>query len=249
MLLRQALLIVLCVFKTAIVSAQTKEYVFINIWDEYQQPTALPIPLAPRTILQPDLNIDTASLQQFKASFPDYANLNIDSHNQLMRTFGVRQTPYRVIVEDGTVVKREALTPVLASSNHVDEKIPLQTLSGKSFAINHVETKYRVLFLSDSLCPFHHLPNCEARVKQNNELASASIYPVITIIKPFYVDIQNARDYQQRFQVQQEIVFDHHNEVFRQFDVHELPYWLVQNQQGQVIYRGNKMPTLPALFH
>ncbi|WMN58626.1 hypothetical protein NI389_10185 [Pseudoalteromonas xiamenensis] len=249
MLLRHALLIiVLCVFKSAIVNAQTKEYVFINIWDEYEQPTTLPAPLAPRIFLQPDLNIDAASLQQFKVTYPDYATLNIDNHNQLMRTFGVRQTPYRVIVEDGKVVKREALISPLASP-HLEEKKPLQTLSGKSFAINHIDTKYRVLFLSDSLCPFHHLPNCEMRVKQNNELAFASIYPVITIIKPFYVDIQNAFDYQQRFQVQQEIVFDHHNEVFRQFDVHELPYWLVQNQQGQVIYRGNKMPTLPALFH
>lgn len=225
-------------------NAKTVEYVFIDIWGEYNQPTALPPPIATRIFLQPDINIDEVSLLQFKKAHPEYATLEIDRHNQRMIALGVRQTPMRVVVEENTVIKRDYLGTEQPELSREEVQYPLQTLDGKAFMIDNMTSNFRVLFFSDSLCPFQHLPNCENKIKQNNQLAATVPYPVVTVIKPFYVDIQSAYDYQERFEVKQDIVFDHHNAVFSRFGIHELPYWLVQNQQGQVIYRGNQAPDL-----
>ncbi|PHI37332.1 hypothetical protein CBQ28_10010 [Pseudoalteromonas sp. GCY] len=240
----KALLMFAAVCFSVFAHANTQEYVFINIWDEYVQPTTLPTPLAPRRLLQPDINIDEASLAQFKTAYPSYAELAIDKQNQLMQRFAVRQTPARVVVKDDKVIKRELLTTNSAPSTEKETRIPLQTLTGTPFSIATINSQYRVLFFSDSLCPFQHIPACEMRIKQNNQLADSSAYPVVTVIKPFYVEEQSARDYQQRFEVKHDIVFDHHNEVFSQFEIRELPYWVVQDKHGEVVYRGNQPPNI-----
>ncbi|MEJ6473617.1 hypothetical protein [Pseudoalteromonas piscicida] len=244
MSLIKLILLHIAVFLSLSTHANTQEYVFINIWDEYVQPTTLPTPLAPRRLLQPDINIDETSLAQFKTAYPSYTELTIDKHNQLMQRFVVRQTPVRVIVKDGKVIQRELLTTTSTPSQEKAIRIPLQTLTGTPFSIVPIDSEYRVLFFSDSLCPFQHIPACETRIKQNNQLVDSSRYPVVTLIKPFYVDEQSARDYQRRFQIKHDIVFDHHNEVFSHFDIRELPYWVVQDKQGDVIYRGNQPPNL-----
>ncbi|MEI5640073.1 MULTISPECIES: TlpA family protein disulfide reductase [unclassified Pseudoalteromonas] len=244
MSLIKLILLHIAVFLSLIAHANTQEYVFINIWDEYVQPTALPLPLAPRRLLQPDINIDEASLAQFKMAYPSYAELAIDKHNQFMQRFAVRQTPVRIIVKGGKVIKREVLTTTSIPKQEKQTRSPLQTLTGRAFSIANIDSEYRVLFFSDSLCPFQHIPDCEIRIKQNNQLVDSSRYPVVTLIKPFYVEEQNARDYQRRFKIEHDIVFDHHNEVFSQFEIRELPYWVVQDKHGDVIYRGNQPPSI-----
>ncbi|RXE99688.1 hypothetical protein [Pseudoalteromonas sp. PS5] len=244
MSLIKLLLVPITIYLSMSAQASTQEYIFINIWDEYVQPTSLPAPSAPRVMLQPDINIDDASLEQFKAAYPSYGNIKIDKQNQLMLQFSVRQTPMRVLVENGKVIQREQLSTATVASKEEKTNTPLKTLAGTPFSIETVNSQYRVLFFSDSLCPFQHIPACEMKIEMNNHLAAVSDYPVLTIIKPFYVDEQSAYAYQKRFNIKHDIVFDHHNEVFSTFDVRELPYWLVQDKQGKVVYRGNQPPSL-----
>ncbi|ALU43635.1 TlpA family protein disulfide reductase [Pseudoalteromonas rubra] len=225
------------------------EYIFITIWDEYVQQTALP-PQQPdieRRFIHPDINIDQASVEQFTTQFPTYAKLQIDTHNQLAIRYGVRQTPYRLVVEQDQVQQREALgtLPATALIDTSPQQGPLHTLSGQHFDPTKPGAGFRVLFFSDSLCPFQHIPDCERRIAQNNHLSEQINYPVVSVIKPFYVDQAQVSAYQQRFKVNHEILFDSHNQLFRYFAVTELPYWVVQNKQGKVIYRANRVPSFP----
>ncbi|WP_125718631.1 TlpA family protein disulfide reductase [Pseudoalteromonas rubra] len=225
------------------------EYIFINLWDEYVQQTPLPDPHPDieRRFLHPDINIDKPSVDQFTALFPVYDGLQIDIHNQLAIRYGVRQTPYRLVVEGNQVHQREALSkaPTMAQADLPAQDKTLQTLSGRPFDPTRPGTGFRVLFFSDSLCPFQHIPNCEHRIAQNNHLSANIDYPVVTVIKPFYVDQTQVSAYQQRFNVNHEIVFDSHNQLFRHFEVTDLPYWVVQNRQGKVVYRANQVPPFP----
>ncbi|MCG7536167.1 hypothetical protein [Pseudoalteromonas sp. OOF1S-7] len=230
-------------------TAAPTEYIFINIWDEYAQLTALPKPhpKIERQFIHPDINIDKPSVDQFIAQFPAYNGLKIDKLNQLAIRYGVRQTPYRLVVEDGKVQQREVLGTMPADA-HVatsTEGKALHTLSGQQFDPARPETGLRVLFFSDSLCPFQHIPDCTQRITQNNRLAATIDHPVVTVIKPFYVDQAQAKAYQERFKVNHEVVFDSHNQLFSRFEVTELPYWLVQDSQGKVIYRANQVPPFP----
>ncbi|KZN54856.1 TlpA family protein disulfide reductase [Pseudoalteromonas luteoviolacea] len=221
--------------------ATATEYVFINIWDEYYQSTKLPQPLGKRIFIQPDINIDKPSLTQFVTANPTFKGIRIDHNNQLMFKFQVRKTPTRVVVSEGRVVLKEALISSEPSEATSNTKVPLQTLSGKSLSKTLIHQQYQVLFFSDSLCPFQHIPDCEKRIEQNNQLAQHN-KNVITVIKPFYVDKQSALNYQQRFGVKHDIVFDTHNQLFEQYQITELPYWVLLDNKGEVLYRGTNVP-------
>ncbi|KZN60426.1 TlpA family protein disulfide reductase [Pseudoalteromonas luteoviolacea] len=239
-LLKHVLLCLLIVSYST--KSKVQEYVFINIWDEYNQTTILPVKQGERIFLQPDINIDQASLKQFADSYPKFKNITIDTHNQLMFKYQVRQTPTRVIVQEGSV---KSIEPLLQKPKTITNTViskPLSTLSGKRLDLNNIRQDYAVLFFSDSLCPFQHIPHCQQRIAQNNQLAEQIPDKILTIIKPFYADETSARNYQQRFQVNHQMTFDHQNQLFRYFEVSELPYWIVQNSQGAVIYRGNTPP-------
>ncbi|KZN60761.1 hypothetical protein N473_23830 [Pseudoalteromonas luteoviolacea CPMOR-1] len=221
--------------------AAATEYVFINIWDEYYQSTQLPQPLGKRIFIQPDMNIDEPSLTQFVIANPTFQGIRIDHNNQLMFKFQVRKTPTRVVVNEGRVILQEALISSEPSEVTSNTKVPLQTLSGKSLSKALIHQQYQVLFFSDSLCPFQHIPDCEKRIEQNNQLAQHN-KNVLTVIKPFYVDKQSARHYQQRFRVKHDIVFDTHNQLFEQYQINELPYWILLDNKGKILYRGINVP-------
>ena len=224
------------------IHAQVQEYVFINIWDEYSQTTHLPKAQGERIYVQPDINIDQASLAQFKRAYPAFENLLIDIDNQLMFQYQIRQTPSRVIVKDGHVLLKETLlsTPHVTTNAVITEK--MTTLSGKPLSQGQIQQDYRVLFFSDSLCPFQHIPDCQHRIRQNNELANHKPERILTIIKPFYADEQSAHNYKKRFDINHHVVFDAHNQLFTQFEITDLPYWVVQDGNGKVIYRGAQVP-------
>ncbi|MCF2860274.1 hypothetical protein L1286_22590 [Pseudoalteromonas sp. SMS1] len=224
------------------IHAQVQEYVFINIWDEYSQATSFPKAQGERTYIQPDINIDQASLAQFKSAYPAFENLIIDINNQLMFQYQIRQTPSRVIIKDGHVLLKETLlhAPHITTHTAIDKK--MTTLSGKPLSKQQIQKDYRVLFFSDSLCPFQHIPDCQHRIAQNNELARHKPESILTIIKPFYVDEQSAQDYKKRFNINHHIVFDAQNQLFTQFEITDLPYWVVQDGNGKVIYRGAQVP-------
>ncbi|AOT10101.1 TlpA family protein disulfide reductase [Pseudoalteromonas luteoviolacea] len=231
-----ALLMVTC--KT---HATATEYIFINIWDEYYQSTELPQPMGERIFVQPDINIDKPSLTQFVTANPIFKGIRIDHNNQLMYKFQVRATPTRVVVNEGRVILKEALIRSEPPEATSDTKVPLQTLSGTPLSKPLIYQQYQVLFFSDSLCPFQHIPDCEKRIEQNNQLAQHN-KNVLTVIKPFYVDKQSALNYQQRFGVKHDIVFDTHNQLFEQYQINELPYWVLLDNKGKTLYRGTNVP-------
>ncbi|MDK1290289.1 TlpA family protein disulfide reductase [Pseudoalteromonas umbrosa] len=222
-------------------NASASEYIFINIWDEYNQSTKLPQPMGERIFIQPDINIDKPSLTQFVTTNPKFNGIRIDHNNQLMFKFQVRTTPTRVVVNEGRVIFKEALIRSAPSEATSNTQVPLQTLSGTLLSDTLIHKTYKVLFFSDSLCPFQHIPNCEKRIEQNNQLAQQNDR-VLTVIKPFYVDKQNALNYQQRFEVKHDIVFDTHNQLFEQYQITELPYWVLLDNEGKTLYRGTNVP-------
>ncbi|KZN57063.1 TlpA family protein disulfide reductase [Pseudoalteromonas luteoviolacea] len=234
------LLLILATTKSA--NAKTKEYVFINIWDAYYQTTHMPKPQGKRIFLQPDINIDQASLEQFIDVHQEFANLTIDTNNQLTFKYQVRQTPTRVIVENGKVILKESLSTSPKITAYEMTNKQMATLSGKPLSISQIQHDYQVLFFSDSLCPFQHIPDCQQRIRQNNQLAINSPKNVLTIIKPFYAEQASALSYKKRFDVNHHIVFDAQNQLFSHFKIRDLPYWIVQDATGKVVYRGNQVP-------
>ncbi|MCG7551115.1 hypothetical protein [Pseudoalteromonas sp. Of7M-16] len=221
----------------------TVEYVFINIWDEYTHTTQLPNTKVKRIFIQPDINVDKASVELFIDAYPIYQGLTIDKHNHLMNRFQVRKTPTSVLVENEQVISKRPLTTTAKTTSKPKRSSPLQTLSGKPLLKTRLQQDYQVLFFSDSLCPFQHIPACEKRIAQNNQLAKKRPEKFLTVIKPFYVDEHSAYAYKKRFAVQHDMVFDTYNQLFEYYQITELPYWVVFDTQGKVIYRSAHMPT------
>lgn len=230
------------------------ELIFINLWDEYAEPIKLPQPTdnIKRVLLQPDFNVNAGAINDFVGYYPQFEGLEIDTQQTLALKYKIWQTPTRVLLNNGKV---ESITPLrtLSDANVSHENI-INNVAKKSdtFALTKpdgstasltLNGKKQVLFFSDALCPFQHLPNCEEKIKQNNGLIEQTTLPVTTIVKPFYITNHEVKSYQQRFHVNHPIFMDSTNSLFQKFEITSLPYWLVINEKGNPTYRGEKPPT------
>ncbi|MBD1581865.1 TlpA family protein disulfide reductase [Pseudoalteromonas sp. S16_S37] len=230
------------------------EVIFINLWDEYYTPTTLPPKQADvtRVFLQPDINVDNNVLNGFVEAYPQFSGLQIDKNQKLALSLGVWQTPSQVIMNDGQVQqinflgKQSSPDTVVSHDNILlddkpDTDITLKDTNGKAHHFGP-SSNSQVLFFSDALCPFQHLPKCEQKINANNQLVDLSEIPVKTIIKPFYITAQDVTSYQQRFELNHPVILDAHNQLFQKYEITSLPYWIVLNSDDKVIYRGEKPP-------
>ncbi|NOU51363.1 hypothetical protein HG263_12570 [Pseudoalteromonas sp. JBTF-M23] len=230
------------------------ELIFINLWDEYYTPTTLPPKQADvtRVFLQPDINVDNNVLNGFVETYPQFSGLQIDKNQQLALSLGVWQTPSQVILDDGKVKeinflgKQPSSDTVISHDNILlenksDTDLTLKDTNGKPHHFGH-HGNSQVLFFSDALCPFQHLPKCEQKIKANNRLVDLSEIPVKTVIKPFYITSQDVASYQQRFKLNHPVILDAHNQLFQKYEITSLPYWIVLNSDDKIIYRGEKPP-------
>ncbi|KAF7767817.1 hypothetical protein PCIT_a3918 [Pseudoalteromonas citrea] len=229
------------------------EIIFINLWDEYYTPTTIPDKEAgvTRIYLQPDINIDTQVVSQFVKSNPQFKGLKIDKNQRIALSLGVWKTPSKVFMFDGkakrisylgtdtenaTVSHDGILTPLTAN-----QSVKLTDIDGNSHVFGQKRSP-QVLFFSDALCPFQHLPLCEQKIAANNQLVNITTLPVKTIIKPFYISMDDVRAYKTRFSLKHPVILDQKNQLFQKYQITSLPYWVVLNAQNEIIFRGAKPP-------
>ena len=229
------------------------EVVFINLWDEYYAPTTLPAAKADvtRIYVQPDINIDAHVVSQFVKNNPQFKGLKIDRNQRLALSLGVWKTPSQVFIFDGKAKKISYLgtdtSDTSISHDGIINSLPVSTpvtltdSDGNSHVFGQ-NSPAQVLFFSDALCPFQHLPLCEQKVAANNQLANITTLPVTTIIKPFYISMDDVRAYKTRFSLTHPVVLDQKNQLFQKYQVTSLPYWIVLNDQDEVAFRGAKPP-------
>ncbi|MBQ4847175.1 thioredoxin family protein [Pseudoalteromonas sp. MMG005] len=244
---------ILMICNIKITEAQTamahEEVVFIDIWSEYAALSNLPKSHLPRRYFQIDMNVNTADLAHFIQAYPQFKTLKIDKNNRLAKHFSVQKTPTVISLKQGEVVNTYTPNTLVSLPNKehlviTAEQLRLTSLQNSHFDFNQSDKHpTRLLFFSDALCPKHHLPDCVEKIKAHNQLDLNSKIEKLTIIKPFYVSIADTHTYKQQFYITHPVIFDKHNVLFRQFSVSELPYWILLNNQGSVMYRGNTPPS------
>ncbi|CAM4270630.1 hypothetical protein [Pseudoalteromonas byunsanensis] len=240
-----AFLLLSCASKAT--SDDTYELVFIDIWGEYIPPSSLPKSKYPRHFMQLDMNVTQSDIEKFVNTHPQYQSLQIDKNNTLGIRYGVRSTPTIVQIKRGKMVDKAILAtpPSLPNDEHKAieaQHLLLYSLSGRQHDFKADSTKTRLILFSDALCPARHLPHCEHKAMQHNEISPPDTMEKLTVIKPFYVSLEDVQSYQKRLRVNHPVLFDQHNALFRRYGIKSLPYWLILDKDHQVIYRGAMAP-------
>ncbi|WP_105167158.1 redoxin domain-containing protein [Pseudoalteromonas sp. T1lg23B] len=225
----------------------TYELVFIDIWGEYVQPSTLAESQYPRRFIQLDMNVAQSDINKFVSTYPHYTPLEIDKNNSLSGHYGIRSTPTIVQIQHGKMVNKAVLSapPSLPNDEHqaiAAQHLQLNSLSGAQYNFKAHAAKARLILFSDALCPARHLPHCEHKAIQHNEITLPDTMEKLTVIKPFYVSLADVKSYQERLRVNHPVLFDQHNALFRRYGVTSLPYWLILDKHQQVIYRGATAP-------
>ncbi|OHU84746.1 MULTISPECIES: hypothetical protein [Pseudoalteromonas] len=223
------------------------ELVFIDMWGEYIPPSTLPTSEFPRRFIQLDMNVSQADIDRYVNTYPLYSSLEIDKDNKLAFQYGVRRTPTIVQIKQGKMVNKIELgeLPSLPSSEHqpiAAHHLIVNALSGAQYSFKVHSKNIRLILFSDALCPARHLPHCEHKAMQHNEIRIPDNMEKLTVIKPFYVSLQDVKNYQKRLRVNHPVLFDKHNALFRRYGITSLPYWVILDNNNQVVYRSTTAP-------
>lgn len=122
--------------------------------------------------------------------------------------------------------------PAMRIEGETIDLVKLQYIPGES-------GKPMVLLFSDSLCPFHHLPNCEAELAAFNRMVETFGNQVqwLQVVKGYYTDIDSVKSYNRKFGLNIDTLWDQSNQVFKDYGVHANPYVVVIDNQGDIVYR------------
>ncbi|GLX79924.1 hypothetical protein tinsulaeT_32640 [Thalassotalea insulae] len=122
----------------------------------------------------------------------------------------------------------------------ITSDISAETLSGApiSYKMNALDKPLLILF-SDSLCPFHHLPNCEAKIEKFKQVAQLFDTKVnfLQVVKGYYVTQNDVINYNKKFNIKVSTIWDTENKLFKLYNVFSNPYAILINKSGKITYR------------
>ena len=120
------------------------------------------------------------------------------------------------------------------------KNIIAETIHGKPFEYRvKKQNKPVVLLFSDSLCPFHHLPNCENELAEFNRLVKKHGDKVkfVQVLKAYYTDKDTILGYNKKFNIDVPTVWDTDNRIFSNYGVFANPYVVLLDKNGRVSFR------------
>ncbi|MEI4549231.1 peroxiredoxin family protein [Pseudoalteromonas spongiae] len=107
----------------------TKHTVFMDIWSHYDGANSVFINWLNQqsysvSYKQQDLNVTPSQIAEFKSYYPQFASIEIDKGFKLMRQYGVWQTPFHIIEQNGTILFKgddAALLAYLKLNQHISQ--------------------------------------------------------------------------------------------------------------------------------
>lgn len=251
--------------------------VFIDIWASYgghgpeAALQALPESFhktVPTIWFQPRMNVTDRHLLDYQQAFPHSKPLVMDEYFQVMRRYGVHETPVHVLLEDGKAVfaggteaflahiGHEAVAQKATQEQQADEDHSAATTEAENHKVPSVKNidnlkeflyasgdRVQLIFLDD-LCPTDHMPGCEKTVEQISQSYRPSDHNWIVIYNNFYSDQLTSQAFSEKHKLTMPALFDEDHAVFDRYKVYSTPYFIELNRSGEVISRGSKVSIL-----